>query len=240
MKKLNRSSILLIIIVILLLLFALYYYVILPKKQEEERLQQSVNQVQSEVTALQENIRILVEEQEYVEENTYAMRKKLPPNRMMQQLLLDIEEIEYVSESKVLAVNFNNYDAVVNASTLQDPNVQEVPAEADVAADGTAEENTDNVESQERTDVTEEVPVSTVTRETLQAELKMVTFNMNVEAPDRKNIEAFVKELENLERVMRIDSISYNLLGESDLLEEQLYDLTTAVVQVTTFFYEGE
>ncbi|MER2189607.1 MAG: potassium transporter [Solibacillus sp.] len=240
MKKLNCSSTLLLIIVILLLLFALYYYVILPKKQEEERLQQSVNQVQSDVTALQENIRILVEEQEYVEENTYAMRKKLPPNRMMQQLLLDIEEIEYLSESKVLAVNFNNYDSVVNASTLQDPNVQQVPAEADVVADGTAEENTDNVESQEQTDVTEEVPVSTVTHETLPAELKMVTFNMNVEAPDRKNIEAFVKELENLERVMRIDSISYNLLGESDLLEEQLYDLTTAVVQVTTFFYEGE
>lgn len=232
----NRSSFILVVIIILLLLFALYYYVVLPKQQEENRLQQSVNQVQTEVTALQENINVLVNDQQYVETNTYIMRQKVPADRMMQQLLLDIEEIEYVSDSKVLAINFNNYDSLVNASDIQDPSATQ-PAEETGEA---AEEATANGEEEAQVDVTETVPVSSVAREALPAELKMVTFNMNVEAPDRTNIEMFVKELEELERVMRIDSISYNLMGESDQLEEQMYDLTTAVVQVTTFFYEGE
>lgn len=235
----NRSSIILVAIIIFLLLFALYYYVVLPKQQERDRLEQSVNAVQAEVTALQENINLLVNEQQYEETNMYAMRQKLPMNRMMQQLLLDIEEIEYVSDSKVLAISFNNYDSLVNASNLQDPNVVQPATEAAVAGEvAQGDESIENIE--EPADVTETVPVSSVARETLPQELKMVTFNMNIEAPDRENIEDFVKELEGLERAMRIDSISYRLMGESDQLEEQLYDLTTAVVQVTTFFYEGE
>lgn len=237
MSRLNRSNLILIAVIILLLLFALYYYVVLPKQQERDQLQQSVNQVQAEVSALQENINLLVNNQQYVEENTYLMRQKLPPNRMMQQLLLDIEEIEYVSDSKVLAINFNNYDSLVNASNIQDPGATE--PETDVAGD-VAEAETENVEEEAQVNVTETIPVSSVASEALPPELKMVTFNMNVEAPERKNIEEFVKELENLDRVMRIDSISYTLMGESDLLEEQLFDLTTAVIQVTTFFYEGE
>lgn len=231
----SRSSVILVVVIILLLLFALYYYLILPKKQEEERLQQSVNQVQEEVTALQENIKVLVDEQQYREENTYAMRRKLPFERMMQQLLLAIEEIEYVADTKVLAINFNNYDSLVNASTLQDPTIEEAPTEMS----GT-EEAPESVEQEKQADVTENIPVSTVAREVLPAELKMITFNLNVEAPKRQNIEAFVKELEGLERVMRIDSINYTLMGEMEALEEQLYDLTTATIQVTTFFYEGE
>lgn len=233
MKKRSRSSLLIIAMLVSLLIGAGYYYLILPKQQQEEAILQRIQQTQAEIAALEENINVLQEQDRYVAENMYVLRQKLPFDRMMKELLLAIEEIEYISNSKVLAVNFNNYDAPVNASVLEPP-VEEAATEEAPATEQSVEDQDEEVPI----DVTTSVPVSTISREALPEELKMVTFQMNVEAPDRRNIELFVQELENLARVMRIDSVSYNLMGERDLLEEQLYDLTSAVVQVTTFFYE--
>lgn len=230
------SSTLLLSVLCLALVFALYYYVVLPKKDEEKQLQQSVNVLQTEVTDLQGRIALIQQQNVAALENTYALRKKVPQSRMMQELLLAIEEIEYVSDSKMLTVSFNNYDSLVMSSSLEDPSVADEVVVNDVQADaGTEEQGAGTTEVP-----VEEVPVSSVMRENLPPELKMVTFSMNFEAPERENIEAFVKELEQLERVMRIDTINYNLLGEADMLAENPVDLTTATVQVTTFYYEGE
>lgn len=235
MNKLSggkNSGILLVTALIAALLFAGYYYVVLPKKTEVEQVQQSVSRLQMGVSTLQDKIELIKQQEEYIATNIYGLRKKVPQNKMLLELLLNLEEIEYISRAKVLSVNFNNYDSLVLDSELGDPNPSVAPTDSQVDDIGELTIEEQEIQS-------EQAPVSSISKGNLPAELKMITFNVNIETPSRKNLETFVKELELLERVMRIDTIDYTLAGEVDTFAENASDITTATIQVTTFYYEG-
>ena len=83
-------------------------------------------------------------------------------------------------------------------------------------------------------------PVSTISPDQLPAELKMLTLNINVDAPDYESLLRFILEVESLERVVRVDTISYTLPTEQDRLSADFSELVNATIQVTTFYYEGE
>ena len=255
MKKLSgsgASTAILLTALFAALIFAVYYYLVAPKKEEVEMAQNSVNALNTEIQSLQQNIAVLQQEQSAETADVYELRKKVPANRAMRELILKIEELGFVTTTRISSINFNNYDSLVLESALQDPN--QPPAEEITAETTTTETETSpdgEVQTTETTETTETPaegeaienqppPVSTIARETLPAELKMITFNLSLEAADKSSIEAYIKELETIERIMRIDNISYALPGEQDLLGEDVENTISATVQVTTFYYEGE
>lgn len=73
----------------------------------------------------------------------------------------------------------------------------------------------------------------------LPPELKMLTFELKITANEEARIERFIKEIEQFERVMRIDAISYTLPGEDAQIDQNTLSVT-ASVRVTAFYYEGE
>ena len=81
--------------------------------------------------------------------------------------------------------------------------------------------------------------VSTILPEQLPAELKMLTLSIAVEAPDYDALLTFIREVEGLERVVRVDMISYSLIGEEAEFSEEVSKIVSASIQVTTFYYEG-
>ena len=50
----------------------------------------------------------------------------------------------------------------------------------------------------------------------------------------------FIKEIEQIERVMKLDSVSLTLPGEEEQLQEDAVPTYKAAIQITTFYYEGE
>ena len=234
----KNSGVLLILALVMALLFAVYYYVVLPKTNDVSAMESSVSTLQSEVSTLQESIALVTDEQNQTSVNPFALRKKVPQDRDMMDLLLNIEEVGFVADSRIVSINFNNYDTPVAESALQDPNQVEA-VEGEQSAEQSPDEATVQAEG-EASDVLEQAPpVSSIARETLPTALKMVTFSIDVESPNAAQLEVFIKELETLERIMRVDTIQYSLPGEENEFAEDRSDIVNATIQVTTFYYEG-
>ena len=229
------SAPLLVTALVFALLFAVYYYVVLPKQSEAEMKESSVNTLHSEIAAMKEQLALIEEGGNSNVLNEFAIRKKLPASREIDELLLSIEEIEYISNSRITGISFNSYDDLVSASELVNPNAEKESSETleDIAADGTVDEAAD-----EDSDQQEQVPVFTVSPEVLPANLKLITFQIDIESPDDEQLQQFIKEIEQMERVMHIDTIEYSLPGEEDALTEEGSTIVTASIQVTTFYFE--
>ena len=230
----KNSNVLLITALVAALLFALYYYLVLPKKEEVEQVQNSMNTLQAEISTVQQQM-APIETPDAENANTFELRKKVPKSREVDELLLNIEEIEYVAGTRVTSISFNNYDSLVSESGIGTNQEGETPEEEQEIEDLVGEEAQENPE---QTEVTE-APVSSISKELLPPELKLITFSLNVEGPTYQSIEEFIKEIESLERVMHVDTINYSLPGEESVFSEE-DEILTASIQVTTFYYEGE
>lgn len=246
----KNSALLLLVALIAALLFALYYYIVLPKKDNVDALEGSINTLQTDIVTLQGEIDALEEEAtDGNVSNLSEIRQKLPQSREIDQLLLNLEEIEFVSESRITSIGFNSYDALVSESTIvplpeevvEADETSEVQEESTETAE-TEEANEENAETEEGTETGEaaETPVSEIAAQILPPELKLITFNLEIEASEDQNIQLFIQEIENLKRIMHIDSISYTLPGEEGEFMDEGDETIMASIQVTTFYYDGE
>lgn len=228
----KNGTLLIVIALAMALLFAMYYYVVKPKQDEEQMIRSEINSLHTEIAAIEETIATNESQQSKTNVNEFALRKKVPDNREIDELILSIEEMQYVTDSRIQSIDFNNYDALVSSSGLQDPLFTPETEE------GVATESTESTNQAEDTEASEQLPVSTIAVETLPPSLKLVTFNINVAAPNDVNLLQFVEEIEKKERVMRIDIIDFALPGEEDKFTEEASEIVTADIQVTTFYYE--
>lgn len=253
----KNGTLLLVIALAMALLFAVYYYVVKPKEDEAQAIRSEMNGLETEISSLEQSLAELNAQHSQTDVNEFTLRKKVPENREIDALILAMEEIEYVTGSRVQSIEFNNYDALVSSSGLQDPLYTPEPEEGTTAEDGSASletnESTESTESTGSADGTdqaentetadgaappEELPISTIAVETLPPSLKLVTFNVNIVSPNDVNLQQFIEEIEKNERVMRIDIIDFALPGEEDQLTEEASDVVTANIQITTFYYE--
>ena len=220
----ENSPLLLLLAFVAALLFALYYYLVVPKLNEVESKNISIEQLGQEIASMEEQLTQTNNGQISVASNSLAMRKKVPETRAIEQVILDIIQIEEVTGTRIESVNFN-YDVDVAQTEVTESNMIE---NAEVALD------------EEQAKIEENVPVPTIVKDTLPAYLKLVTFNIEVAALDFNALDGFLKEIEKLERIIKIDTISFTLPGEQDQLEKEKDLSVTATVQITTFYYEGE
>ena len=219
----KNSSIILLIALITAILFALYYYLLLPKLDEVKAKENHISQVQQEVTRINEKLAQLDKEQGQPTINILSLRQKLPATRAVEKILLDLAEIEEVAGTRIESLTVQNDEAAVRQS--EELNMVE-QAEAEVNGG----QDTDKPST----------PISSLSKDSLPANLKLITFILEVGALDFNSLESFLQELEQLERVMKTDAIEIKLPGEQDQLEKNA-DLTLmATVQVTTFYYEEE
>jgi len=221
----KKSGILLLVLLIASLLFALYYYVILPKKDEVRAKEASIQSLQTEIKSLEQSLTSFDEQLEVPMQETLEMQKKVPSVRAVEQVLRDMVEIEEVTGTRMESLTFNNYDEpVANANVDQTNTVAEAEAKVN-------EENQEN---------TETPPVSTIAQENIPPELKLVTFTFDIGALTFDAMVTFLKEVEKLERVMKIDTINMTIPGEQEKLDKEADNTIKATVQITTFYYEGQ
>lgn len=220
----KQTGYLVISALIAVLLGAIYYFLVYPMSEEKNSKEVTISTVRSEIALLDSQLTAPVEEGE--DKNSFQLEKKVPLTRELDMLIKSIEEVDLVSEAKIESIEFNNYDEIVADSTLV-PSEEEASPEADDAA-------TEEIEGEQPA----ETPVSPVANSTLPPQLKLITFNINILTKDYDHLNTFIKELESIERIKRIDQIEFLLPGEESLLELDYKEAISARIQVTTFYYD--
>ncbi|KOY82816.1 hypothetical protein I6G82_12565 [Lysinibacillus macroides] len=222
----KNSSIILLAALVAAILFAFYYYLLLPKLDEVAERETSVSQIQQEISNVNKQLEQLDKEQGKPTVNILTLRQKLPATRAVEKIILDLAEIEEVTGTRIASLTVNNDG--------------EAPSQADVSEDLNMLEKAEAEVNGEQEEEQESTPLASLSTDSLPANLKLITFNLEVGALDFASLESFLQEIEQLERVMKTDKIEFKLPGEQDQLTQN-EDLTLqATVQVTTFYYEGE
>lgn len=220
----KQTGYLVISALIAVLLGAIYYFLVYPMSEEKNSKEVTISTVRSEIALLDSQLTAPVEEGE--DKNSFQLEKKVPLTRELDMLIKSIEEVDLVSEAKIESIEFNNYDEIVADSTL-------VPSEEEASPE-TNDATTEETEGEQPA----ETPVSPVANSTLPPQLKLITFNINILTKDYDHLNTFIKELESIERIKRIDQIELLIPGEESLLDVEFKDVISARIQVTTFFYD--
>ncbi|QEY19254.1 potassium transporter [Psychrobacillus sp. AK 1817] len=221
----KQTGYLLLVALIAVLLGALYFFLINPLKEEKESKEVIISNVRNEIDLLSTQLNTSVVE----EENTFLLEKKVPLTRELDRLVQSIEKVELISEARIASIDFNNYDEIVADSSLATTET-EVPSNEPVI---TEEELLDG-------ELAPDTPVSPVANTTLPPQLKLITFKITVLAKDYDHLSTFIKEIESLERIYRIDEIEFSLAGEEELYDRDTQEAVSATIQVTTFYYGDE
>lgn len=233
----KKNAVILIGLVIVLLLFALYYFLLSPLKSERETKEVSVKVLEGEVKALREEYNTFQLEADS-DDNVFKMKAKIPLERELDELLLSLEEVELLSDSKIESIEFNNYDGIIDETQLAQYPIEEVEENTETGEEesGEATDQADAIEASEEN--LEEPPISPVADTALPGNLKLITFNVSVLTKNYDQLVLLIEEIENMERVVRVDQIIMDAPGEEDLLNEELPTDTSATIQLTTFFHK--
>jgi cobalamin biosynthesis protein CobT len=258
----KQKIVLFIGIILFLLLGLLYFYLIMPLKDDANAAEQNVKQLETEVKTLENRVNQNETDQP---ENTAKLEKKMPLSRQLDELILSLQEIEMVSGSQIASINFNNYDGGLTEADGTNENNESTDGTDEATADDTNNNNeatdgtdeattneTDENQSDEQAtedknsddngsdtnDENEQATDETVTN--LPTNVKLITINLSVASPDFEHFQLFLQELEKLERITRVDTLTFTKPAERELLyEKDGSQAVTADVQITTFYYNG-
>lgn len=223
----NKTLVLLLGILSIVLLGALYYYVVYPKIEYEKRIASSIDQLSIENDRLREEV-LVIQEGKGAPVNRFELRKKLPQTREVSELLRSLQEAELVSESSIHSIVFNNYDGLVSEYGY-------VLVEEDETLEDADQTEEERVELE-----VEEVPETKINVAALPSALKLLSFSLQVEVQDYEHLLAFIREIEAIERIKRIEEVTYSQGGEAELKAVDADETITVTLQVTTFYSEEE
>lgn len=189
----------------------------------------------------------------------------MPLSRQLDELILSLQEIEMVSGSQIASINFNNYDGGLTEADGTNENNESTDGTDEATADDTNNNNeatdgtdeattneTDENQSDEQAtedknsddngsdtnDESGQATDETVTN--LPTNVKLITINLSVASPNFEHFQLFLQELEKLERITRVDTLTFTKPAERELLyEKDGSQAVTADVQITTFYYNG-
>ncbi|WAA08876.1 hypothetical protein [Fervidibacillus albus] len=223
----KKKVALFLIIILFLILGLLYVYVLLPVKNEVEQKESSFRQLESEVLMLQTELN---QQEDLDLANTFFLEKTLPRSRAIDELVLDLQQIEYVSNSRIEAIDFSNYDG-----SFSDLDLPETFEESEQGTDETADSENNS------TNIDDDAANSAVTyTNTLPENVKFITLQLSVTSPDFDHFFTFLEEVEKLERVVNVDQLTFSKPGEQELLsDEPDAEFIRTDMQLTTFYYDS-
>jgi len=244
----KKNVLILTSVLVAALLFALYYYVILPKQQEVETLANTNTSLQSEISSIRTQMITLEEEKKNSMVNLFTLRKKVPANRDVEQMIRSIEEIETITGTRIESISFNNDTSVLDTASVAsnapaEANQTTTPANETAATiQQEAQSNGDTAGNAETATVntTEQAPISTLAPESIPKELKLMTLSIDVLSPNFETLQQFIEEFEKMDRVVKVDTLDFSLPGEADFMAEDPELTVQSKIQITTFYYEDQ
>ncbi|RBP04287.1 hypothetical protein [Rossellomorea aquimaris] len=201
-----------IVMAVFLILGGVWFYY-LPVKNQKESLQNEIKTEKKLIEALDSKISSI---KQASFENSSSLQQKVPVKPLTQQLLIDLEKAEIVSDSFITSIEFTE-------GAVDLPATEPMGAGDDVSgagAEGTEEEGT------------EVTPAPVVV---LPQGLQKLTATISVEAKSYFEIEEFINKLEELHRIVEIEQISFS--GPAELLQYQAEFENIQLNLVVSAFY---
>lgn len=257
----KKVTSLLIAALVFVLGFAIFYYVVYPKMEERDSLQYQITDLKTQSKDLKKQLDNLKSNQQANKKSTSELKTEVPTKRELDSLIDSIEQLESVSNTEVADISFNNYDAAVKETINTDEqkdnttNSSQSNQSSDTQqGDDTQSQNTNsaaidsnNQNTNEQNDATKNnekstIPVSPIASTSLPDSLKLLTMDITVNATNKKEIKQFLREIEFLPRIMRIDSVSYETpnIEVTNSSADTKEDPLQATIQLTTFYYVGQ
>jgi type IV pilus assembly protein PilO len=218
----KRDSIIIGFVALLVVLILVYaqFFKLAPLKSDLGMKQQSL---ESEQKLLEIASQKKAEDTKKTSEDTKELQKKLPVEPLQEQLILDLEKAENLSNSKISSMSFSK-DADV--TTVADPASTET---------ATSQQTTENQTPANQTPANQ-TPVNqgTTNQDTAAQQaaasqvngMKKLTVSLSVESPSYEELEKFVGTLESLKRIIVVESISYSGGEEITSLAQEEKPLT--------------
>jgi type IV pilus assembly protein PilO len=181
------------LLVVLFIVIA-QFYILSPLKTDLKTKQQSLA---SEQKLLEIAGQKKVADVKKTADDTRELQKKLPVEPLQEQLILDLEKAENLSNSKISSMGFSK-DADVNTGADQ-TNTQ----------NANGQQNTANKTTTNQSTATQS-PATQQTTAAPTIALKKLTVSLSVESPNYEDLEKFIETLESLKRIVVVESINYS------------------------------
>lgn len=150
--------------------------------------------------------------------NTAQLQKKLPVAELADQFVLQLEKVEVASGSRIISIAFNKEDQTDTTNST---------AEQNIAAAEQAHQK-----AQTAMDLTKDNNSTQTTQTTIPAGVKKLTVTMSVESPSYVELETFIKELEELPRITKVESLAF-----TGVAEDTTSNVLTYSVVASTYYY---
>ncbi|MBT2643098.1 hypothetical protein J7I80_12735 [Bacillus sp. ISL-41] len=185
--------------------YLIAYYLYLNPLNTSLALKESQLKMEQELNTTLEARLAAVNETDF--SSTAELQKRLPVDPMVEQLVLDIEKAEVISNSFVSSIEFN---AKQQAG---------VPLEQETTSVEQADQQNNKSEDQVENTISE-VPVSN-SQTMFPDGLLKTSVQINVKAENYFSLEKFIETLESLRRIVVVESISFSGPQESFAVSDE-------------------
>ncbi|MBN8191133.1 hypothetical protein JI667_03120 [Bacillus sp. NTK074B] len=206
------------IVFMLCLIFGCVWFFYLPVKSQKENLQTEI-QAESKLIEVLDSKIASIKQDSF--ENSSSLQQKVPVKPLTQQLLIDLEKAEIVSDTLITSIEFSEGAVVALPVTG--------------GAEATDSETASEVDATPSTDDPEVVPPPA---QVLPPGLQKLTATMSVEAKSYFEIEEFIKKLEELHRIVEVEQIAFSGPAELQQYEEAVENIQLKIV-VSAFYLPG-
>ena len=210
-------------VVILLVFAGLYYLFILPMKSTIETKR---TEVETQQTVLDSISAKLNHSNGTVFQSTMELQKKLPVKPLGDQLILDFEKAEVVSNSLILKMEVKDEElgGEEEAQTTQTENAAAESSPSESTEAGTDTDSDSNTEAEQ-----------TAAPLPLPQGVKKLTVKVTVEAFTYDQIQTFIETIESSKRILKVDSIEF--VGTEEIISiEQSTEPLVYTLGISAFY----
>ncbi|MBS2771588.1 type II secretion system protein M [Anoxybacillus rupiensis] len=194
----------------------LYFYTLKPLYSRLEELRTTVENEKKLLATMQTQA-----EQQQADRtaSVVELQKKVPVKPLVEQLILDLEKAEVLSDSLISSMSFNE-EADVNGQPSAD------------SAQGQENGTRAYTEEQSAAQKTDSAAPS------LPQGLKKVTAQLTVQSPSYYHLERFLQTLEKLDRIVSVETLSFSGNPELTSIDTQTEPLTYSLT-ISAFYHPG-
>ncbi len=226
-------------VILLLIIGGVYGYfgLLSPLHQRIEAVDTEMKQQEVLLKTASESIAVTTQ----TSENTFALQEEVPVKPLVDQLMLQFEKAEVLSDSLILTMDFTDGNELEEEEVVAEEETTDDTASEDTATNDTAENEADTTEAsneveddisnQNETVEPSETPIPAVP-EVLPKGVKKITAKMSVVSKDYDGIRKFITTIEELKRVIVVEGITFTGMDEleiasADAVTDQLkYEIT--------------
>ncbi len=219
--RLTKKETLIISVIFLLVVAGIlnsYLFIILPVQATLQTSEVELKQEEALLSTIEASV---TNKQEQAFQGTMELQKKLPVEPLLEQFLLDLEKAEIISGSFITSMSFGE-KGIEEATNLVEEYIQETQG---ILAGDTKETNDVKQTDQGRT-----------AEGMIPEGVERLTVNLTVESPSYFELEAFLKALEDLRRITKIDELSFSG-NEEVVTTDSPPEKLTYTLTVSTFYY---